>query len=678
MVCEDEKMIKTKTNENVKRREIALIGNPNAGKTTLFNRLTESHQRVGNWPGVTVEKKTGYCPFTQKEIKLEITDLPGIYSIEPRSVEEKIAYNHLVNETPDLVVNIVDATNLERNLYLTLQLKALNIPIIVALNIMDEVEKNGDKIDVQKLSEMLGMKVVPISAATGSDYLSKIKRRFKKDVEDGGIGDLTNEIIKETCNESSCENCCENYNENCCENYSKNSSESCCCPATEIKNESEEITVTTDMTSHEMYDLIEKVTKRCIIKGENKNLKRSYKIDKLLTNKWLGIPIFLLIMFLVFQISFGSFGSAFTEIIETFMGETLPGYVEIWFSKANAPEWMLSLVNDGILAGVGAVLSFLPQIVLLFIFLTIMEDTGYMARAAFIMDRLFEAVGLSGKSFIPMLMGFGCTVPAVMAARTLEDENDRKVTIIITPFMSCSAKLPIYVLFVGAFFASQKIDILGYTIQTGGIVMTGIYVLGVIVAILSALLLKKTILKGENTPFIMELPPYRIPKLTSTLMHVWKKVSGFIIRAGTVIFAMSILIWFIQTYDFSLTIVEDSATSILGTIGHAIAPVFEPLGFGNWRATVSLLTGFVAKEAVVATIEILYTPADFEAMFTPLTALSFMVFTLLYLPCLASLATMKQELNSWKWILFSLVYQTSVAYIAAFLVYRFGLLLGYT
>lgn len=657
----DDKSKISQSSHKSQKWQISLVGNPNSGKTTLFNRLTGSHQRVGNWPGVTVEKKTGYCPFTQKEIRLEITDLPGIYSLEPRSTEETIAYDHIVNNTPDLVVDIVDATNLERNLFLTLQLKSHNVPTVVALNMMDEVRKNGDKIDVDKLSAMLNMPVVPISALSGSGFLSQIMRRLGKNVDDGGIGNLTSRIVQEVCGSGCGCGCVE---------VSDGSSKECKSPL--------EVSVSVDSTPEKMYSEIDKIIKECLVRGVNKNIDRSFKIDKILTNKWLGIPIFLAIMYLVFQISFGDASSAITEFIEGLADETVPQLVESWLTSLDSPEWIISLVNDGIVAGVGAVLSFLPQIFFLFLFLTLLEDTGYMARAAFIMDRLFKQVGLSGKSFIPMLMGFGCSVPAVMAARTLEDENDRKTTIIITPFMSCGARLPIYALFVGVFFAKTNIELFGYSFSSGGVVMMSIYLLGVLVAVFSALLFKKTILKGDGTPFVMELPPYRVPGFTSTIMHLWEKVSGFVIRAGTIIFAMSILIWLCQSYDFTFTAVEDNAESIFGVVGHWIAPIFEPLGFGDWRAAVALLTGFIAKEAVVSTMEILYTAQDFEAFFTPLTAYAFMVFTLLYLPCLAALAAMKQELNSWKWTIFALLYQTGVAYGAAFIVFRVGHLLGFS
>lgn len=650
---------------------IALAGNPNSGKTTLFNRLTKSNQKVGNWPGVTIEKKVGSYTKGDPEVPgtkeiVNVVDLPGIYSLTPYSEEEIIARNFIVDENPDLIINIVDGTNLERNLYLTFQLKKLGCPMIIALNMMDEVEQNGTKIDFAAMSELLGVPVIPISALEGSTITSRVAKLMgyhSSKTAEGGIERLiarSNEILDhsfkyfkenpEAIRKSG------QKSEVCADDFEKKKFD----PNLLKKADS----IDYDAHSGEIYEQIERVISGSVREGEKSvQQERTRKIDAVLTNKWLGIPIFLVLMGIVFQLSFGTVGSFFSDLIDVFFNETLAGFVESWFESAGTSAWMADLVINGIIAGVGGVLTFVPQILILFIFLTILEDTGYLARVAFLMDRIFKKIGLSGKSFIPMLIGFGCGVPAVMAARTLDNEMDRKTTIFITPFMSCGARLPIYALFIGAFFSAHQ-----------GLIMLTLYVLGILVAIFSAWLLKKTVFRGPESPFIMELPPYRFPDLYTYLRHVWEKARGFIIRAGTIIFLMSVVIWFFQGYDFSFHAVTDTSESIFGIIGTVIAPIFEPLGFGDWRAAVSLLTGFVAKEAVVSTIEILFTEGEFETLFTPLIAFAFMVFTLLYLPCLAAFAAIKRELNSWKWALLAAGYQTAVAYIAAFLVYRIGLL----
>lgn len=650
---------------------IALAGNPNSGKTTLFNRLTKSNQKVGNWPGVTIEKKVGSYTKGDPEVPgtkeiVNVVDLPGIYSLTPYSEEEIIARNFIVDENPDLIINIVDGTNLERNLYLTFQLKKLGCPMIIALNMMDEVEQNGTKIDFAAMSELLGVPVIPISALEGSTITSRVAKLMgyhSSKIAEGGIERLiarSNEILDhsfkyfkenpEAIRKSG------QKSEVCADDFEKKKFD----PNLLKKADS----IDYDAHSGEIYEQIERVISGSVREGEKSvQQERTRKIDAVLTNKWLGIPIFLVLMGIVFQLSFGTVGSFFSDLIDVFFNETLAGFVESWFESAGTSAWMADLVINGIIAGVGGVLTFVPQILILFIFLTILEDTGYLARVAFLMDRIFKKIGLSGKSFIPMLIGFGCGVPAVMAARTLDNEMDRKTTIFITPFMSCGARLPIYALFIGAFFSAHQ-----------GLIMLTLYVLGILVAIFSAWLLKKTVFRGPESPFIMELPPYRFPDLYTYLRHVWEKARGFIIRAGTIIFLMSVVIWFFQGYDFSFHAVTDTSESIFGIIGTVIAPIFEPLGFGDWRAAVSLLTGFVAKEAVVSTIEILFTEGEFETLFTPLIAFAFMVFTLLYLPCLAAFAAIKRELNSWKWALLAAGYQTAVAYIAAFLVYRIGLL----
>ena len=638
--------------KNVSRRyHVALVGNPNCGKTTLFNRLTGSRQHVGNWSGVTIEKKTGECTVPETGEKIFITDLPGIYSLIPYSAEEKIAGDFIFDEKPDLVIDIVDATNLERNLFLTLQMIRRNVPVIIALNMMDEVEKNGDRIDIQKLSQMLGVPIVPISAVTGGGFFSRFRKRSASGTDadassgtssgglsgDGGIGRLLSTVARSAGSSAGSEG-----------RY-----------AYRLSSDDNE-------TSEMLYTEISAIMDDCYHAGINKGLERSYKIDRILTHKYLGIPIFIGLMLLIFQASFGSFSTFLSDSIDSLLG-TLASFVKTWFESAGTPEWMRSLVIDGIFGGVGSVLSFLPQIAILFLFLTLMEDSGYMARVAFIMDRLFRKIGLSGKSFISMIIGFGCSVPAVMASRTIADENDRKATILVTPFMSCSARLPIYAFFVAYFFT-----------ESGGLVMSSLYILGILVAVFSALLLKKTIFRGGESLYILELPPYRMPVPGYVLLHVWDKVKAFVIRAGTILFTLSVIIWFLQSFDLSLTLVEDSADSIFGTIGHIAEPLFAPIGCGDWRAAVAFLTGMVAKESVVSALEILFTPAEIAAFFTPLTAYSFMVFSLLYMPCIAALATIRRELRSIKWTLFAIVYQTVIAYAVAFLIYQGGKLLGFS
>jgi len=645
---------------------IALAGNPNSGKTTLFNRLTKSNQKVGNWPGVTIEKKTGYYTKSKsgdhEKETVKIVDLPGIYSLTPYSSEEIIARNFIVDENPDLVINIVDATNLERNLYLTFQLKTLGSPMIIALNMMDEVEQNETVIDFDKLSDMLGVPVIPISAIEGSSLSSKIAKMAghkSSKIAAGGIDKLiqkANDILDHGYEQGKTIPASGQKETISAESFKRDKFD----PS--VLKTADEIDY--DAHSAEIYAKIEKIVSATVHDGKIQvQQNRTEKIDRILTNKWLGLPIFILLMAIVFQLSFGSIGSSMTDGIDAFFNETLAEFIEGWFTSAGTPYWMQDMVVNGIIAGVGAILTFVPQIVILFVFLTLLEDSGYMARVAFLMDRIFKHIGLSGKSFIPMLIGFGCSVPAVMAARTLDNESDRKTTIFITPFMSCGARLPIYLLFIGVFFSAHQ-----------GLIMLFLYLLGIVVAIFSAWLLKKTVFKGPSAPFIMELPPYRFPDFYTYMKHIWEKTRAFIVRAGTIILLATILIWFCQGYDFSFAPVEDSADSIFGIIGNTISPLFKPLGFGDWRATVALFTGFIAKEAVVSTIEILYTPEDFEMLFTPLVALSFMVFTLLYLPCLAAFAATKRELNSWKLAVLAGAYQTGIAFIVAFIVYRVGLL----
>ncbi|NLM15901.1 MAG: ferrous iron transport protein B [Clostridiaceae bacterium] len=602
-------------------RQIALAGNPNSGKTTLFNRLTGSRQSTGNWPGVTVEKKTGKLFKDGRAI--ELVDLPGIYSLACMTPEETIARDFLTQNRPDLIINIVDVTNLERNLFLTLQLKKLGIPILIALNMMDELALAGDRVDSERLSALLEIPVFPVSARRGTGLNQLIDDLFVRiDAPKPPSTELT---------------------------------EAACTPEA-IEAETEDL-----------YRRASAIQAQVFYRQHPPgSLNRSDRIDRLLTNRFLAIPIFLVIMMLVFLITFNeNLGGRLTKWLDVFFNDILAGIVATGLELAQAPAWLHSLLIEGIIAGVGGVLTFLPQIALLFLFLAILEDSGYMARAAFIMDRLFQHLGLSGRSFIPMLMGFGCTVPAIMATRTLENERERRLTILITPFMSCGARMPIYAYFTAVFFAAHK-----------GLITFAMYLGGVLVAIIVAFVLSKTALRGSETTFIIELPPYRLPDAKTLLLHVWDKVRDFIVRAGTIIFLMTVLVWFLQSFDFRLRPVEDSSQSIFGLLGGILAPVFSPLGFGTWEATVALLTGLVAKESVVATLGIVYSEGALEAMFTPVSALAFMTFTLLYTPCVAAIGAMRREFGNTRWTIGALFFQTAVAWIFAFLVYRIGSLLA--
>ncbi|HHV99778.1 MAG TPA: ferrous iron transport protein B [Clostridiaceae bacterium] len=672
----------------------ALVGNPNCGKTTMFNEMTGSTQYVGNWPGVTVEKKEGRVKKFKENIK--IVDLPGIYSLSPYSLEEIIARDYIIEEKPDVVINIVDASNIERNLYLTLQLKELGTPVVVALNMMDVVASRGDIIDIKKLESFLGMPVVPTSANKGTgvrevvekalavaEALPVQKEKQTEMVYDDSINKSL-DVIEELAAKATSD---KGYNPRWAalkllENDEKvmeklKLDQSLMSRIGSLRDELENKfdidieTIIADARYQYISKIISKAVKKKLASGE---LTVSDKIDKVVTNRILAIPIFLAIMFLVFRITFGTLGSYGVDFVDGFINETLSSAVESWLLAAGGADWLVELIVGGIIGGLGSVLAFIPQIILLFFFLSLLEDSGYMARAAFVMDRMLRKLGLSGKSFIPMLMGFGCTVPAAMAARTLENEKDRKLTIMLTPFMSCGARLPVYALFAAAFFFKN---------QT--IVIFSIYLLGIVVAILSGILLKNTLFKGDVAPFVMELPPYRIPTLKGLAIHMWDRIKGFLKKAGTIIFTASVLIWFCQSFSLSLKMVEDPADSIFGTIGKAIAPIFSPLGFGDWKSSMALLTGLVAKEVVVSTLGILNGVGEeaanittaIQSYFTPLKAYSFMVFTLLYMPCVAAFAAIKRELNSWKLALFSAGYQMGVAWIAAFLVYQVGRLLGF-
>jgi ferrous iron transport protein B len=679
----------------------ALAGNPNSGKTTLFNQLTGTRQTTGNWPGVTVEKKVGVMRHGPD--LYTVVDLPGIYSLSPFSVEEIVARNYIIYDEPDVIVNIVDATNLERNLYLTMQLKRLGRPMIVALNMMDEVRASGDALDVETLEQLLEIKVVPISAKLGQGISQLIAAvRALAAEHDHFDGDHHHVLSERPFGDAlpngtpfkprwfrrrGCEDECGGSSFFGRRKRMRNECRSC--PqgrrslggamlrdflhehdhSDEIPENmaepTEGIMPETDEQTHEIYRQVTQICNRSLVRCRPpEEQTRSEKIDRVLTHRIFALPIFGFVMFLIFQLTFSeALGGGLTEMLEEFFGGTLSEAAASWL--AGAPAWLGSLLVDGVIAGVGGVLTFLPQITILFLFLSILEDTGYMARAAFMVDRLFQKFGLSGRSFIPMVMGFGCTVPAIMATRTLESERHRRLTIMITPFMSCGARMPIYAFFASIFFAKHK-----------GLVTFSMYVLGVFVAVLSAVILSKTVLKGDEGSFLIELPPYRMPDARSLGLRVWDKVSDFIYRAGTLIFAMSIVIWFMQSFTLGLKVADDSSRSILGGLGGLLAPIFAPLGFGNWQSSVTLLTGLIAKEAVVATLGILFEPGEIPIYFSALTAYSFMTFTLLYTPCVAALGAIAREMNNLRWTLLTVAYQIGVAYLFALIVFWGGRALG--
>ena len=680
------------TLEKSKNLSIALAGNPNCGKTTLFNEITGSKQHVGNWPGVTVEKKEGKY---KKDKAMTIVDLPGIYSLSPYSAEEIVARNYIVEEKPDVLINIIDGTNIERNMYLTLQILETGIPTVVALNMMDEVESSGTKIDIDKISKALGVKVVPIVARNGKnidilmDEVKKVSKEknkelniYSKDVEDF-LADILSQI-----NENNKGN--ENVNarwrsiklleEDPIESEKlssdmKNKIEPIVSKANAKLNGDAEGEIA-DQRYKFISNVVSKSVKRQVQKDGTRIETTSDKIDKVLTNRIIAIPAFLVIMYGLFKITFGEGPLGIGVWLQTIVGDFWDGplteTILTSIENMGASEWALSLVGDGILAGLGGVISFLPQILVLFLLMSILEDSGYMARVAFVMDKLFRRFGLSGKSFIPLLMGFGCSVPAVMASRTLENERDRKITIAITPFMSCGAKLPIYLMFAATLFADSN--------QT--LVVYSVYMLGLVVAVISALILSKFVFKGEASNFIMELPQYRIPTLRSVLIHAWEKVKGFVIKAGTIILGSTILIWFLS--NFNLGGMCEMEDSILATIGRSIQWIFAPLGFGNWKASVAVVTGWIAKENIVSTFGVLYGASDaiaqaamegsaaipgVAAAFTKAAAFSYMAFNLLCMPCFAAVGAIKKEMGNWKDTLKTIGFQMLVAWIIAFIVY---------
>ncbi len=663
----------------------ALAGNQNCGKTTLFNALTGSNQHVGNFPGVTVDQKAGVIKGTDHQV----VDLPGIYSIRPYTQEEIVTRDFILKSRPDAIINIVDATNMERNLYLTLQLLTLQVPTVIALNMMDELVGNGGSVDVQKMSEAIGVPVVPISAAKNQGItelvdtlLDTASRRVTPKVQDFCPEGPVHRCIHAVCHiiEDHAQRI--NIARRFCA-MKLIEGEQDFFDALELsQNEKELIEHTVIEMEHETgldrnaaladmrYNFIEKVCGECVVKAkESREHRRSMQIDKVLTHRIFAIPLFIAIMGLVFFLTFNVVG-AFLSDVMSYAIDGLTLLADRALTAYGINPVVHSLVIDGIFAGVGSVVSFLPLIVTLFFFLSILEDSGYMARVAFVMDKLLRKIGLSGRSFVPMLVGFGCSVPAIMATRTLSSNRDRKMTILLTPFMSCSAKIPIYTLFAAAFFPGHEL-----------LVMLALYFGGILVGILVALVLKNTAFKGNPVPFVMELPNYRFPSAKSVVLLMWEKAKDFLTRAFTVIFMATVIIWFMQTFDTRLNVVENSASSILAALGRLVSPIFAPLGFGDWRMVTALVSGFTAKEAVVSTFGVILGVSTeqlgiaLHSLFTTASAASFLAFCLLYTPCVAAVSTIKTELKSgWKTV--GIVFaQCLVAWLAAFMVYHVGLLL---
>lgn len=665
------------------RLSFALVGNQNCGKTTLFNQLTGSNQHVGNFPGVTVDRKDGSIKGYPNTI---VTDLPGIYSMSPYSSEEIVSRNFVLQEKPTAIINIVDAMNIERNLYLTMQLLEMNLPMVVALNMMDEVEGNGGYIDVNAMEQQLGVPVVPISAAKNQ-----------------GIDELIDHAIhiayyqerplrQDFCDESDYKGAvhrCLHAIIHLVEDHAKAADipvrfavsklvegDDLILKALKLdQNEKEmlEHIISQMETERELdrsaamadmrFSFIQRVCKETVTKPrESKEHLRSRKIDQFLTGKYTAIPAFILIMIAVFYLTFNVIGAwlqGLMEIVVDWVIELASGAM----AAAGVNEVLQSLVVEGIFAGVGSVLSFLPVIVTLFFFLSILEDSGYVARVAFVMDKLLRKIGLSGRSIVPMLIGFGCTVPAVMATRTLPSERDRKMTILLTPFMSCTAKLPIYAFFVNAFFP-----------ENGGLIMAGLYILGIVIGILAAFLYKGALFKGEAVPFVMELPNYRFPSAKNVIQLLWEKAKDFLQRAFSVILLATVVIWFLQSFDFHMNLVQSSEDSILAMIAGSIAPLLQPIGLGDWRICTALISGFMAKESVVSTLEVLF-GGSVATVMSSLSAASLLVFSLLYTPCVAAIAAIKRELGT-KWAVGVVVWQCVVAWVAALAVCVIGIMLG--
>ena len=665
----------------------ALVGNQNCGKTTLFNALTGSNQHVGNFPGVTVDQKMGEIKDGKSG---SVVDLPGIYSLRPYTQEEIVTRDFILNEKPDGIINIIDATNIERNLYLTLQLLELRVPMVLALNMMDEVHANGGTIDVRELSRCLGIPVVPISAAKGEGVSELLDQAVHT------ARGKTLPKVYDFCAPDSPVHRCIHAVVHMIQDHADKAGIPARFAATKLIEGDEGILRQLQLDQNEKellehcivqmenergldrnaaladmrYSFIESVVEICVVKcHESKEHRRSVRMDKILTGKYTALPVFFGVMFLIFYLTFNLIGQNLSDFLSLGI-DKLTMLVDKGLTAYGINPVVHSLIVDGIFAGVGSVLSFLPIIVTLFFFLSILEDTGYMARVAFVMDRLLRKIGLSGRSFVPMLIGFGCTVPAIMATRTVSSDRDRKMTILLTPYMSCSAKIPIYAVFSAAFFPKYA-----------AVVMIGLYVTGILLGILLALVLKNTAFRGQPVPFVMELPNYRMPSARSVGLLLWEKARDFLERAFTVIFLATIIIWFLQTFDAKLNVVTDSADSLLAMVGQFISGIFKPLGFDDWRVATALISGFTAKEAVVSTLGVLLGTnvaalgSVLVSLFTPLSALSFLVFTLLYTPCVAAVAAIRRELRSFWKMLGVVILQCGVAWLAGMLVYRIGGLL---
>mgnify|MGYP000202918161 CR=1 FL=1 len=659
----------------------ALAGNQNCGKTTLFNALTGSNQHVGNFPGVTVDQKSGEV---REHKECTVVDLPGIYSLRTYTQEEIVTRDYILNQKPDGIINIVDATNIERNLYLTLQLLELRVPMVLALNMMDEVRANGGTIDVQKLSDDLGIPVVPITAAKGEGV---------SELMDRAVETAKNRVLPKVydfCAANSPVHRCVHAVVHLIEDHAErlglpprfcatkliegdrdmadrlvldqNERELLehCIVQMETENGLDRNASLADMR----YTFIEQVTADAVVKcHESKEHKRSVAWDRVLTGKYTALPVFFGVMLLIFWLTFDVIGQGLSDLLALGIDYVTAG-VDGALTAYGINPVVHSLIIDGIFAGVGSVLSFLPIIVTLFFFLSILEDTGYMARVAFVMDKLLRKIGLSGRSIVPLLIGFGCSVPAIMATRTVSSDRDRKMTILLTPYMSCSAKIPIYGFFTAAFFTDHK-----------ALVMISLYVLGIVVGILAALVMKGTAFRGKPVPFVMELPNYRMPSATSVGLLLWEKAKDFLQRAFTVIFLATVVIWFLQSFDTRLNVVTDSADSLLALIGQWLAVLFRPLGFGDWRCATALISGFIAKESVVSTLQVLLGNAAITSLFTTRSAISFLVFTLLYTPCIAAVATIRRELGSRIKTVGVVLLQCVVAWLAAYIAYAVGGLL---
>ncbi len=663
---------------------IALAGNPNCGKTTMFNDLTGSSQYVGNWPGVTVEKKEGLLKGYKD---VNIIDLPGIYSLSPYTLEEVVTRDYIINERPDVILNLVDASNIERNLYLTTQLLEMGIPVVIAMNMMDIVKKRGDIINISELSKVLGCEIVETSALKGQgtmeaakaalkaveQEIKPVKKVFQQNIEKA-LQDITS-IIKDATNKQQLrwfsikiferdEKILNRFQ------FSNDIIEKLESIISECENSLDDDSES--IITNERYEYINSFIKKFVTRKNTNNMTISDKIDRFVTNRLFALPFFAVVMWLVYYISVSTVGTIATDWTnDILVGEIIQKNVATFLENIGTVEWLQGLIVDGIIGGVGAVIGFLPQMLVLFFFLSILEDCGYMARIAFIMDRIFRKFGLSGKSFIPMLIGTGCGVPGVMASRTIENEKDRKMTIMTTTFIPCGAKLPIIALIAGALFSeSHWVAPSAYFIGIGAIIFSGI-------------LLKKTVLfAGEPAPFVMELPPYHIPSVKGVFIHMWDRGKSFIKKAGTIIFVACGVIWFLQSFNWSLQMV-DASESILASIGNLIAPLFKPLGWGNWKAAVATITGLVAKENVVGTFGVLYGIGEvtedgaeiwtnLQGTFTQVSAYSFLAFNLLCAPCFAAIGAIKREMGNWKWTLIAVGYQTGLAYIVSLLINVLG------